>query len=75
MLRTSSCASQYAATCCSKNTPSPPVEIGLETRFWLESTMQSTKCFTVSFVFGSWDRFRTVCDWEGLLTVPDPFGP
>jgi len=48
MLRTSSCASQYAATCCSKNTPSPPVEIGLETRFWLGPSMQSTKCSTVS---------------------------
>lgn len=35
MLRTRSCASQYAATCCSKNTPSPPVDIGLETRVWL----------------------------------------
>ncbi len=31
-------ASQYAATCCSKNTPSPPVEIGLETRFLFRTT-------------------------------------
>ena len=32
MPRTSSCASQYAATCCSKDVPAPPVDAGLETR-------------------------------------------